>query len=168
MKVTPFAKDSAIRMAYARKIFLPLALLLMLSLTACLSLFGGDDEGAPETVDPAAGTEGEAETVGQLFGDEVVIPPGIGYLTCTDACSDFAQCGVTPELGTVVLLNTQGPAGKVHDWAITNSTEIDILGATEELVYPAAGNPYTARYYNVTVRDRGQAWVAGWCVTSLP
>jgi hypothetical protein len=66
-------------------------------------------------------------------------------------------------------LNSQGPAGKVHDRAVPEKSQVQINSSTEELVFPQSGaQSYTARYYNVTIQDQGQAWVAGWCLSTLP
>ena len=143
----------------------PLALaltLLLLSLTACLSLLGGGDDGGD------AGPENVTDTQVRRFGDQEVLPAGAGYLVCTQNCGDFGQCG-NSDLGTVVLLNSGGPAGKVHDRAVPDKTQIQINSAIEEMVFPDSGaQSYTARFYNVTIQDQGQAWVAGWCVSTLP
>lgn len=136
--------------------------LLLLSLTACLSLLGGGDDGG------AAAPENVPDTQVRRFGDQEVLPAGPGYLVCTQSCGDFGQCG-TSDLGTVVLLNSQGPAGKVHDRAVPDKSQIQINSAIEEVVFPDSGaQSYTARFYNVTIQDQGQAWVAGWCVSTLP
>ena len=165
MKVDPLQSRMTLNIIYGPKLFLPLVMLLMLSLTACLSLFGGggEDGAAPETLDN--NNLGVPPSADRLYGDVVVLPPGPGNLTCTESCSKFGQCGVS-DIGTVVLLNQSGPAGKVHDWAIPDNAAVDIRGSVEEPVVSAIGEAYTARFYNVTVQDRGQAWVAGWCVSA--
>ena len=164
MKVDPFQSNSTLNLVRGRKLFLPLVMLLMLSLTACLSLFGGgDDTAAPETVDN--NNLGVPPAADRRYGDTEILPNGPGNLTCTEGCSRFGQCGVA-DIGTVVLLNTQGPAGKVHDWAIPDNSPVEILSSREEPALSAIGENYTARFYNVTVQDRGQAWVAGWCVSA--
>ena len=139
-------------------------ILLLFSLTACLSLLGGDEDPTAAGAAP----ENVTDTQVRRFGDQEVLPAGTGYLVCTQSCGDFGQCG-TSDLGTVVLLNSQGPAGKVHDRAVPAKSAVQIGGSTEESVFPENGaQPYTARYYNVTIQDQGQAWVAGWCLSTLP
>ena len=149
-----------------RRLLLVLALTMaLLALTACLSRLGGGDDAA--TAESAAAEGVDAQT--RQFGDIDVLPAGPAYLVCTESCGDFGQCGVTADLGTVVLLNSQGPAGKVHDRAIPAGNAIDIISHREEAVFPQSGAAsYTARYYNVSIQDQGLAWVAGWCVSTLP
>lgn len=100
---------------------------------------------------------------GQTLGTESVLT-GEAVLVCGTECSERGQCG-TADQGPVVLLSTSGPVTSGHDMAILADTPVVIerqevrtviqLSTSEELQVP---------YYMVNVPDRGQAWVAGWCV----
>lgn len=100
---------------------------------------------------------------GQKLGTESVLT-GEAVLVCGVECSERGQCG-TADQGPMVLLSTSGPVTSGHDMAIVADTPVVIerqevrtviqLSTSEELQVP---------YYMVNVPDRGQAWVAGWCV----
>ena len=90
-------------------------------------------------------------------------------LTCSQECLARGQCGTTAEFGDVVLGGSVGPTTNSHQliFPVSNPNVI-INGSEERTVLPlAGGEPFSARFYQVSLNDLTKTgWVAGWCVAA--
>jgi hypothetical protein len=130
------------------------AFLLMLLTTSCVGFLSPEAEPTPV---PILGTVSEQPLI------------GTGVLTCNQACADQAQCGTTQDLGPVVLLNSAGPSLDSHNLIVGTNFQADIQTHMDvEVQRNGDGPSQSMRFYKVAVRvgdsDRGEAWVAGWCI----
>lgn len=94
---------------------------------------------------------------------------GVGLLTCNQTCADQAQCGTAENLGQVVLLNSAGPSLDSHNLIVGTNFSAEIREHMDVQVQRAGIEPaQSMRFYKVLVSDgninRGEAWVAGWCI----
>jgi hypothetical protein len=98
------------------------------------------------------------------WGNEVVLA-GNGVLECSTECGARGMCGTSPERGEVVLLSSWGPSTHDFDLAIASQTPVTIITHLEEFVVEVMTNvEFPLSYYMVDVPERGQGWVAGWCL----
>ena len=105
---------------------------------------------------------------GRQYGNQAELA-GELFLVCSDACANRAQCGNSPEKGRVVLLSSLGPAGIRHDLSVSENTPVTAIQFRPEPASTVSGEqPLTVRYYEVAIPERGNAWVAGWCVSNQP
>ena len=130
------------------------AFILLLSLSSCLGILGSTPEPTPV---PVLGTASEQPLAGQ------------GLLTCNQTCADQAQCGEAVDIGQVVLLHSAQPALVGHDLIVGTNFLAEIRGHQDVSVQqPGSGAVQSMRFYRVAVNDgvtdRGEAWVAGWCI----
>jgi hypothetical protein len=116
------------------------------------------------TVGACRGGDEESE---RRYGDQAELS-GQVFLVCSDNCANRAQCGTSPEKGRVVLLSTRGPAGTNHNMSIPENSTVSVAQFRMEQAVTVAQEPLTIRYYEVAVPERGNAWVAGWCVSNQP
>jgi hypothetical protein len=126
-------------------------LLLIVLLSTAAACRGGDD----------------GNDNGRQYGDQAELS-GQVFLVCSDNCANRAQCGTSPEKGRVVLLSTQGPAGTNHNLSIAENTAVSVVQFRTEPAFSVAQESLTIPYYEVAVPERGNAWVAGWCVSNQP
>lgn len=122
-----------------------LPVILIFTLSACSVLQLIEDQ-SPDSV----GTDNES-----------------GTLTCSSECSDRGQCGKTERGGEMVLLNASAPALSNHDTALQADTVVKITRIETVSVYQVSnGEALDLSFYNVEAVDRGNAWVASWCIES--
>lgn len=104
----------------------------------------------------------------RVLGSDSPAPlTGDGWLACSQACRDRAQCGLAQNFeADVVLLRTDIPDTVGHNMIIGAGEPILIVGSTDIEVARISdpNSRYLARFYQVQVPDRAPAWVAGWCV----
>ena len=123
--------------------------------TGCSVLSRTDPEPTPA---PFLGTNSEAPLA------------GVGTLICSQTCADQAQCGQAIDLeASVVLLNSAGPALDSHNLIVGSGLPTEIREHMDvDVIRDGTQNPQSMRFYKVAVRDgdtdRGEAWVAGWCI----
>ena len=133
-----------------RHLFLGLVFISLLLLTSCSILGGsGDDNGGASQNGQQALLEGEAR------------------LACTDQCAAHYQCGPStlPEGRSVILLHTNGPATVNHNMIIPVETTVVInQPRPETAVRLATQEQIPLNFYQVTIPEQGQGWVAGWCL----
>ena len=132
-------------------IFITIALLI---LSGCIGNFRSEPEPTPT---PILGT----------MTDQPL--SGVGILTCNQTCADQAQCGTAADLGKVVLLSSAGPTLDAHDLIIGDNFQAQISSHMDvEVIRDGGQNSQFMRFYKVALRDentdRGEAWVAGWCI----
>jgi hypothetical protein len=124
----------------------PLVALLsfgILTMSACSILGRGDSA-------PISGNEGA------LAGEALLI--------CSQECADRGQCG-SSEAGQMVLLNNAGPATEGHDMAVPENSGVSIeRQEARTIVQVSTEEQFQMPFYLVNIPDRGQAWVAGWCI----
>ncbi len=115
----------------------------VLTLSAC-SILGRGDSG------PTSGNEGA------LAGEALLV--------CSQECSDRGQCG-SSEAGQMVLLSNVGPATEGHNLAVPANSGVSIeRQEARTVVQISTEEQFQMPFYLVNVPDRGQAWVAGWCI----
>lgn len=130
------------------------AFVLLLSLSSCLGFLRSTPEPTPV---PILGTASEQPLTGQ------------GLLACNQTCADQAQCGEAVDIGQVVLLHSAQPALSGHDLIVGTNFPAEIREYRDVSVQqPGSGAIQSMRFYKVAVNDgvtdRGEAWVAGWCI----
>ena len=130
------------------------AFVLLFSLSSCLGFLSPTPEPTPV---PILGTASEQPLAGQ------------GVLTCNQTCADQAQCGESADRGPVVLLHSVQPALQGHDLIVGTNFLAEIREHRDISVeQPGTGAVQSMRFYKVAVNDgvtdRGEAWVAGWCI----
>ncbi|MCI0396148.1 MAG: hypothetical protein L0332_29755 [Chloroflexi bacterium] len=94
---------------------------------------------------------------------------GNATLTCGQACAAQGQCGDSLERGKVILLSSFGPATSGHDIAAQENTPV-VINSSQQLpvVRLRTNEQLPMNFYQVTVPERGVAWVAGWCIAGGP
>ena len=99
-----------------------------------------------------------------MLGSEVTLA-GEAQLYCGDECRQRSQCG-TIDSRWVVLLSSAGPATSRHDLTFPAGAAVAINRQQMTLVdsVSSPGSPWRQAFYEVSVPDRGLAWVAGWCI----
>jgi hypothetical protein len=127
---------------------------IALSFSGCSIIFGSDPVPTPE---PVLGTASERPLT------------GLGLLTCNQTCADQAQCGGAEGLGQVVLLNSLGPSLDAHNLIVGTNFSAEIREHMDVEVRRNGDEvSQLMRFYKVSIRnesmDRGDAWVAGWCI----
>ncbi|MFK7800360.1 MAG: hypothetical protein AB8G95_01895 [Anaerolineae bacterium] len=137
-----------------RKLFFFFMLVPALLATGCLGLLGS---GAEPTPAPVLGTVSELPLAGNAL------------LTCNQTCADQAQCGTAENLGAVVLLNSFEPSLDAHSLIVGTNFPVEIREHRDvEVRRNSVEQSQFMRFYKVSVRDansdRGDAWVAGWCI----
>lgn len=125
---------------------IPLVVLMsfgILTMSAC-SILGRDDSA------PISGSEGA------LAGE--------AFLICSQECADRGQCG-SSEAGQMVLLTDAGPATEGHNMAMPANSGVSIeRQEARTVVQVSTEEQFQMPFYLVNIPDRGQAWVAGWCI----
>lgn len=128
-----------------RKYLLWFALaVVLLTLTACLSLFAG-----------------------QRLGHEVQLE-ATGTLTCSTECMDRGQCGTAADESLYVLGGLDVPTVANHNRVFADGTPVQIVTSRVENVQNNSdGQRFSLTFYQVTTEDLTKAgWVAGWCIAS--
>ncbi|MDX1615068.1 MAG: hypothetical protein R3300_12220 [Candidatus Promineifilaceae bacterium] len=106
------------------------------------------------------------------LGTEIELS-GPARLVCSNDCADRGQCGrgtsanapQDSEVRDMVLLNRASPQVTGHDVAVAAETPVNVIGTQLQTVELwSTGERLDVPYYLVDVSERGQAWVAGWCV----
>lgn len=124
----------------------PLFLLLsfgILTMNGCSILGRGDNA-------PTSGNEGA------MAGEALLI--------CSQECADRGQCG-SSEAGQMVLLSNAGPATEGHNVAVPANSGVSIeRQEARTVVQVSSEEQFQMPFYLVNIPDRGQAWVAGWCI----
>jgi hypothetical protein len=65
----------------------------------------------------------------------------------------------------MVLLNNAGPATEGHDMAVPENSGVSIeRQEARTIVQVSTEEQFQMPFYLVNIPDRGQAWVAGWCI----
>ncbi|MEM9777443.1 MAG: hypothetical protein AAF902_22890 [Chloroflexota bacterium] len=139
---------------FSRILLFLLTAFLLIILTGCL----GSLTSTPEpTITPILGT----------MTDQPL--SGVGILSCNQTCADQAQCGTSADLGKVVLLSSAGPTLDAHDLIIGDNFQAQISTHMDvDVIRDGSQTPQAMRFYKVALSnastDRGEAWVAGWCI----
>jgi len=75
------------------------------------------------------------------------------------------RCGLDEQGNDTVLLSTNAPALENHDKYTMDSTPVTIIKKkVHSLNQVSDGNSLEISFYNVSLPDSEQAWVAGWCL----
>ena len=132
--------------------------MLLFFASGCTSFFASEPEPTPP---PITGQSSQSPLQGR------------GILACNQACADQAQCGTNVDLGQVILLSTGEPRLDNHDLLAGHNFGVDIRESRDvEIFRPGAPNTQFMRFYKVSIKnaeiDRGEAWVAGWCIQAPP
>jgi hypothetical protein len=99
-----------------------------------------------------------------VTGDQVRLE-SVGTLMCTQACSERGFCGTDNNAIKVVILNSWGPATVNQDLTMPADTVVNILGHdNREVEIISTKQRFFVDYYLVNAAERGQGWVAGWCI----
>jgi len=126
-------------------------LLLLLMLTGC-GLIGGGDGDAP----PGDGAAAEA-------APESVVQTGT--LICNETCAAEGQCGARTDGMPVVLGHSMQPATRDHDLVFPVDAPLIIMNGQTRLVQRVTGEQFSAEFFQVQINESGlSGWVAGWCV----
>lgn len=128
-----------------RKYLLWLVLtLVLLTLTACISLFSGT-----------------------RLGSELVLENS-GTLICSTDCINRGQCGEADNGTRYVLGGLDGPKVDNHNRVFAEDTPVNILNtASQNVLTNADGQQTSLTFYYVTTEDLSKnGWVAGWCIAS--
>ena len=139
---------------FPRILFILFTVILLISLSGCI---GGLTSTPEPTATPILGT----------MTDQPL--SGVGILSCNQTCADQAQCGTSADLGKVVLLSSAGPTLDAHDLIIGDNFQAQISTHMDvDVIRDGSQTPQSMRFYKVALRnentDRGEAWVAGWCI----
>lgn len=138
----------------ANILFVLFIAVLLISLSGCIGRFTSTPEPTPT---PVLGT----------MTDQPL--SGAAILACNQTCADQAQCGTSADLGKVVLLSSAGPTLDAHDLIIGDNFQAQISTHMDvDVIRDGSQTPQSMRFYKVALRnentDRGEAWVAGWCL----
>jgi hypothetical protein len=117
----------------ARALTLLIILLATYLLSAC-ALLGGDEE--------------------PLLGDATTLS-GSAILVCSQTCAAHGQCGMTSELGEVVLGSTFAPSTRQHDIAapVGSLATINTM-QSEPMIQSATGQEFAVNYYYLTITNK--------------
>ena len=86
-------------------------------------------------------------------------------LNCSEECMDRGQCGVDDNGDQYILLDSSMPSLKDHDKAYKSDTRVDILDReNHSIMQPVDGKTFDMSFYQVSLPQGDQAWVAGWCL----
>jgi hypothetical protein len=135
-----------------KAVMVPLILLFALTVSGC-ALIGGDGDGGEETTQP-----------GVVFGNQATLQ-GNATLMCSQSCTDVGFCGTDVNGVSVIILNSSRPATINQDLIIPDQTPVTILDVQRQNArVQISQDPFTIDYYLVNAAERGQGWVAGWCI----
>lgn len=125
-------------------LLLSIVALILLTLTACLSLFSGSRLGHEATLETS------------------------GTLTCSTECINRGQCGTAADETLYVLGGLDVPTVANHNRTFPDNTPVQIVSSrVENMQNNADGTPFSLTFYQVTTEDLTKSgWVAGWCIAS--
>lgn len=131
-------------------------LAVALFLGACSLIGGGDD-------DPADGN--------LLFGQNVTLTAGQGFLICTPECSARGFCGSLESGARVVLLSSPLPSTQIFTQYGADNSAVTIgdLQTHDAVLRSNQAQPVPGvNFYLVSNEAIPPAWAAGWCVGQAP
>ena len=92
---------------------------------------------------------------------------GTAVVTCSAACGQRGQCGLSPDGNQVVLGGQAGPQVENHERLFPAGVSVTILRNRMQTVETVAtGGAFDLRFYHIQPPDRDAGWVAGWCLAA--
>ena len=103
------------------------------------------------------------------LGHEVEFQPQTqATISCNITCSEYGQCGTTPEGVQMVLGGQNGPLVENHDRLFPAGTAVTVLSSNLQTIETVIDNRQSQlRFYSIQLQDgRPDGWVAGWCLAT--